>query len=124
VLGDTSAATGDVGVQAEAVAGGQVLKEAIRSQWRPVAGSSLLGASHQACEAGVPVLIGVIIDRAVANAKRVGATNIALPMGLAALTALLVSAVALLNVSIPLGLLVLLGAPPLLWFAAPEAAGR
>ncbi|HEX2300749.1 MAG TPA: ABC transporter ATP-binding protein [Pseudonocardiaceae bacterium] len=177
-------------VHAEAPSGGQVLRKAIATQWRAVTGSSVLGASHQACEASVPVLIGVIIDRAVAtgalsalvfwilvlaalfivlsfsfrfaariaeraaeqaahqiriqltervldprggadtgwmsgalvnvateDAKRVGAINMALPMGLAALTAMLVSAVALLNVSVPLGLLVLLGAPPLLWFA-------
>lgn len=177
-------------MHAEAPSGGQVLKGAIAGQWRAVAGSSLLGASHQACEAGVPVLIGVIIDRAVAtgavdaliswiavlaalfvvlsfsfrfaariaeraaeqaahririrltervldhrggaeagwmsgalanigteDAKRVGTINLALPTGIAALSALLVSAVALLNVSIPLGLLVLLGTPPLLWSA-------
>ncbi|MGH4024980.1 MAG: ABC transporter ATP-binding protein [Pseudonocardiaceae bacterium] len=174
----------------EAPSGGQVLKRALGGQWRAVAGSSLLGVSHQACEASVPVLIGVIIDRAVAtgaisalvswilvlaalfvvlsfsfrlaariagraaeqaahririqltervldprggaesgrlsgalvniateDATRVGAVNVALPMGIASLTALVVTAVALLNVSIPLGLLVLLGTPPLLWLA-------
>ncbi|MGH3913420.1 MAG: ABC transporter ATP-binding protein [Pseudonocardiaceae bacterium] len=177
-------------VYASALSGSQVLKRAVVSQWRTVAGSSLLGASHQAGEAMVPVLIGVIIDRAVAtgdggeliswllvlavvfimlslsfrfaartaeraaeqaahqvriqltervldhrggaesgrlsgalvniateDAKRVGTINMALPMATAALTALLVSAVALLTVSVPLGLLVLLGTPPLLWLA-------
>lgn len=170
--------------------GSQVLRKVVLTQWRRVAGSSLLGAGHQACEALVPVLVGVIIDRAVVtglvsqlilwilvlaavfvvlsfgfrlalraaeraaeeaahqiridltervldphggadagrlsgtlvniateDAKRIGATNIALPTGIAALTALLVSAVALLNVSVPLGLLVLLGTPPLLGLA-------
>ncbi len=174
------------------VPGSRVLTKAVSTQWRGVAGSSLLGASHQAGEAMVPVLIGVIIDRAVAtgvisaliswilvlavlfimlsfsfrfaaraaeqaaeqaahriridltervldprggaesgrlsgvltniateDAKRVGAINMALPMGVAALTALLVGAVALLNVSVPLSLLVLLGTPPLLWSAHP-----
>ncbi|MGH4012757.1 MAG: ABC transporter ATP-binding protein [Pseudonocardiaceae bacterium] len=177
-------------MHAGALSGRLVLKKAVVSQWRAAAGSSLFGASHQAGEAMVPVLIGVIIDRAVAtgdtnalmswilvlaavfivlsfsfrlaartaeraseqaahqiriqltervldprggaetgrlsgalvniateDAKRVGAVNMALPMGIAALTALLVSAVALLNVSVPLGLLVLLGTPPLLWLA-------
>ncbi|MGH3813937.1 MAG: ABC transporter ATP-binding protein [Pseudonocardiaceae bacterium] len=170
--------------------GRQVLTKAVKKQWRTVASSSVFGASHQAGEAMVPVLIGVIIDRAVAtgvvsaliwwivvlaalfiglsfsfrfaaraaeraaeqaahririeltervldprggaesgrlsgvltniateDAKRVGAINMAVPMGLSALTALLVAAVALLNVSVPLGLLVLLGTPPLLWSA-------
>ncbi|MGH3930690.1 MAG: ABC transporter ATP-binding protein, partial [Pseudonocardiaceae bacterium] len=62
-------------------------------------------------------LSGVLVNIATEDAKRVGAINLALPMGIAALTALLVSAVALLNVSVPLGLLVLLGTPPLLWLA-------
>jgi putative ABC transport system ATP-binding protein len=167
-----------------------VLRKAITGQRRAVTAGSLLGISHQTGEAMVPVLIGVIIDRAVVtgsgrdlllwlavlamvfamlslsyrfaaraaeraaeqaahdiriqltrrvldprgsvgtgrlsgvlvniateDAKRVGAVNLALPMGIAALTGLLVSAVALLNVSVPLGLLVLLGIPPLLWLA-------
>ncbi|MGH3885890.1 MAG: ABC transporter ATP-binding protein [Pseudonocardiaceae bacterium] len=170
--------------------GGQVLRKAIAGQRRVVAASSVFGAGHQGGEAMVPILIGVIIDRAVAtgaigeliswilvlavvfvalsfsfrfaartavraveqaahairiqlterildpgggaqtgrlsgalvniateDAKRVGAVNLALPKGIAALTALLVSAVALLSVSIPLGLLVLLGTPPLLGLA-------
>lgn len=165
-----------------------MLRNAITGQWRAVAAGSVLGIGHQTGEAMVPVLIGVIIDRAVVtgatselirwlavlamvfamlslsyrfaargaeraaeqaahdiriqltrrvldarggaetgrlsgalvniateDAKRVGAVNRALPMGISALAALLVSAVALLTVSVPLGLLVLLGAPPLLW---------
>ena len=170
--------------------GGQVLWKAIVGQRRTVAASSAFGASHQAGEAVIPVLIGVIIDRAVAtgaideliswisvlavvfvglsfsyrfaartaeraveqaahairiqltervldprggaetgrlsgvlvniateDAKRVGAVNLALSMGVSALVALLVSSVALLRISVPLGLLVLLGTPPLLWLA-------
>lgn len=152
--------------------------------------ATVLTAAHQACEALVPVLIGVIIDDAVAtdgygrlllwlavlaavflvlaysfrfgarhaeraveqaardvrlalagrvldprggaeagrlpgeltslatgDAMRVGALNRAAPYGIAALTAVAVAAVALLRISVPLGLLVLLGTPPLLWLA-------
>ncbi|KRV50460.1 multidrug ABC transporter ATP-binding protein [Wenjunlia vitaminophila] len=42
-----------------------VLGRAIRGQWRLVAAGSVLAAGHQAGEALVPVLVGVIIDRAV-----------------------------------------------------------
>lgn len=172
------------------LSGRQILKKAMLDQRRWVITGSLFGTTHMAGEAMVPVLLGVIIDRAVAtgatgdlilwilvlavvflalslsfrfaartteraaeqaahsiriqlterilnpqggaetgrlsgilvniateDAKRVGAVNIALPMGLAAFTGLLISAVALLNVSVPLGLLVLLGTPPLLGLA-------
>ncbi|GGZ64996.1 ABC transporter ATP-binding protein [Streptomyces subrutilus] len=168
--------------------GGSVLRRAISAQRRRVAAASLLGTTHQACEAMVPVVIGVIIDRAVAtgsagallrwllvlaalflvlstcyrtaaritdgsgeraahrirtelgtrvldprggadsgrlpgaltamatgDAARVGAVVAALPYGIAAVAGLAVSAVALLRVSVPLGLLILLGVPPLLW---------
>ena len=167
-----------------------VLLGAVRGQRRHVVLACLLAASHQACEAVVPVLIGVIIDDAVAadgygrlllwlavlaavfailsnsfkfgarqaeraleqaahelrialaarvldprggaekgrlpgeltslatgDATRVGALNRALPYGVAAITAVVVAAVALLWISVPLGLFVLLGTPPLLWFA-------
>ncbi|KOU57645.1 multidrug ABC transporter ATPase, partial [Streptomyces sp. WM4235] len=165
--------------------GGSVLRRAITAQRRRVAAASLLGTTHQACEAMVPVVIGVIIDRAVAtgsgaallrwllvlavlflvlstcyrtaaritdgsgelaahrirtelgtrvldprggadsgrlpgaltamatgDAARVGAVVAALPYGIAAVAGLAVSAVALLRVSVPLGLLILLGVPP------------
>jgi putative ABC transport system ATP-binding protein len=59
-------------------------------------------------------LPGVLVNIATGDAKRVGAVNMALPMAVAAVTGLLVSAIALLRMSIPLGLLVLLGTPPLL----------
>jgi putative ABC transport system ATP-binding protein len=170
------------------LSGGGVLTRAVRGEWRDVTVGSLLGAGHQAGEALVPLLIGVVIDQAVArgdgaglvrwiavlaviyvglsfsfrfgarageraaeraghrlrveitrrvlaheggaesgrlpgalvniatgDAKRVGAVNMALVQSVAALTGLLVGAVFLLRVSVPLGLLVVLGVPPLLW---------
>ncbi|MFC8172398.1 ABC transporter ATP-binding protein [Streptomyces sp. NPDC057250] len=168
--------------------GGHVLRRALGDQRRRVGGASLLAMAHQACEALVPVVIGLTIDEAVGtgsagallrwllvlaglflvlstcyrisarfaegagesaahrirqdlaarvldprggadtgrlpgaltavatgDARRVGSVASALPYALSALTGLAVSAVALLRVSVPLGLLVLLGVPPLLW---------
>ncbi|TXS22978.1 ABC transporter ATP-binding protein [Streptomyces sp. ms191] len=168
--------------------GGHVLRRAIRGQRRRVVTASLLGMTHQGCEALVPVVIGAAIDSAVAtgsaghlvrwllvlaalflvlstcyrtsariaegagehaahrlrlelgarvldprggadadrlpgaltsiatdDARRVGSVATVLAYGAAAVAALAVSAVALLRVSVPLGLLVLLGIPPLLW---------
>ncbi|MFC1413621.1 ABC transporter ATP-binding protein [Streptacidiphilus sp. N1-12] len=165
-----------------------VLVRAIGGQRRDVVVGTLLGAGHQAGEALVPVLIGLVIDRAVAprdagalvgwlavlaavyvmlsfsfrfgarageraaeqaghrlrvelvrrvldpvggaesgrlpgalasiateDARRVGAATMALLSGLSALTGLLVAAVFLLRTSVPLGLVVLLGTPVLLW---------
>ncbi|MFD3914891.1 ABC transporter ATP-binding protein [Streptomyces sp. NPDC058603] len=168
--------------------GGLVLRRALADQRRRVAGASVLGMTHQACEALVPVVIGLVIDEAVAtgssgallrwllvlaglflvlstcyrnsarltegagegaahrirqdlaarvldprggadsgrlpgaltavatgDARRVGSVASALPYALSALAGLAISAVALLRISVPLGLLVLLGVPPLLW---------
>ncbi|MEU0230383.1 MULTISPECIES: ABC transporter ATP-binding protein [unclassified Streptomyces] len=168
--------------------GGHVLRRALGDQRRRVGGASLLAMAHQACEALVPVVIGLTIDEAVGtgsagallrwllvlaglflvlstcyrisarfaegagesaahrirqdlaarvldprggadtgrlpgaltavatgDARRVGSVASALPYALSALTGLAVSAVALLRISVPLGLLVLLGVPPLLW---------
>ncbi|WP_212732782.1 ABC transporter ATP-binding protein [Streptomyces sp. TP-A0874] len=168
--------------------GGDVLRGAISGQRRRVGGAALLGMAHQGCEAMVPVVIGVVIDEAVAtgsssallrwtlvlaalffvlstcyrtaariserageqaahrirldlgsrvldprggadagrlpgvlttiatgDAKRVGQVPAVLPFGMAAVAGLVVSAVVLLRISVPLGLLVLLGIPPLLW---------
>ncbi|MFI9121211.1 ABC transporter ATP-binding protein [Streptomyces bikiniensis] len=168
--------------------GGHVLQRALGDQRRRVGGASLLAMAHQACEALVPVVIGLTIDEAVGtgsagallrwllvlaalflvlstcyrisarfaegagesaahrirqdlaarvldprggadtgrlpgalaavatgDARRVGSVASALPYALSALTGLAVSAVALLRTSVPLGLLVLLGVPPLLW---------
>ena len=170
--------------------GREVLRRSITGQRRSVALASLLTAGHQGGEALVPVVIGVVIDQAVANgsagtlifwlavlavlfaalstsyrlgarfgeraaeraahelrldvgrrvlhpgggaeagnlagelvsigtsdAKRVGQLNGVLPFGVAGLAGLLVSAVVLLTMSIPLGLLVLLGTPPMLYLA-------
>ncbi|WP_197287660.1 ABC transporter ATP-binding protein [Streptomyces apocyni] len=168
--------------------GGDVLRRAIEGQRRHVVNASLLGMAHQGCEAMVPVVIGVVIDKAVAtgssgallrwtlvlaalffvlstcyrtaariserageqaahrirldlgarvldprggadagrlpgvlttiatgDAKRVGSVPAVLPFGIAAIAGLAISAVVLLRISVPLGLLVLLGIPPLLW---------
>ncbi|MEO3749133.1 ABC transporter ATP-binding protein [Streptomyces sp. B6B3] len=167
--------------------GRRVLGRAVAGQRGGVAVGAVLGAGHQAGEALVPVLIGVVIDRGVAerdagaltrwlvvlavvylalsfgfrfgaraaeraaeraahalrmelvarvlhpaggaergrlpgaltsvaaeDTRRVGAVAMALPLGLAALSGLLVGAVVLLGISTALGLLVLLGTPVLL----------
>ncbi|MEV7343459.1 ABC transporter ATP-binding protein [Streptomyces sp. NPDC093544] len=168
--------------------GRDVLARTVRGQRRGVTVGALLGACHQLGEALVPVLIGLVIDQAVAkgdtnalvrwlavlavvylglsfsfrfgarageraaemaahqlrvelvrrvldprggaengrlpgalaniateDAKRVGAVNMAVMLGISAFVGLAVSAVALLVVSVPLGLVVLLGTPVLLW---------
>ncbi|MEV2277033.1 ABC transporter ATP-binding protein [Nocardiopsis sp. NPDC049922] len=168
--------------------GRAVLRGALRGQRRRVATAALLGSGHQTGEALVPVVIGVVIDVAVAtgsgralllwlavlgvvfvvlsfsyrfgarvaeraseqaahdlrlrltrrvldarggaergrlpgalaaiasgDAERVGAAVGTAPFGVACAVGLAVSAAALLNVSVPLGLLVLLGTPPLLY---------
>jgi putative ABC transport system ATP-binding protein len=165
-----------------------VLREAITAQRRDLTVASLFLILHQACEAMVPVLVGVLIDRAVrtgdpvelvgwllvlgldflllsngyrigsrltwlgearadqrlrlritdrvldprggaeagrlpgalvslatGDTKRVSMLFLALPFGSAAVAALVVAAVALLRISLPLGLLILLGTPPLLY---------
>jgi putative ABC transport system ATP-binding protein len=168
--------------------GRDVLRRSIAGQRRQLTAASLLTAGHQGGEALVPVVIGVVIDQAVAgaslltlvawlaalgllfaglstsyrwgarfaergaeraahelrldiarrvlhpgggaealagelvsigtsDAKRVGALNGVLPFAAAGLAGLLVTAIALLTRSIPLGLLVLLGTPPILYIA-------
>jgi putative ABC transport system ATP-binding protein len=180
-------------VTSSATTSRSVLRQAISRQRRRVVLASVLAAGHQGGEALVPVIIGLVIDQAVAggtdnpvgtliiwlavlgvvfaglsysyrfaaraaegaslraahdiriaisrrvlhpgggaesgklagelvnvgtsDAQRVGIVNAALPFGTAALAGLLVSAVALLSMSLPLGLLVLLGTPPLLYLA-------
>ncbi|MEV8439683.1 ABC transporter ATP-binding protein [Actinosynnema sp. NPDC051121] len=42
-----------------------VLEDAVVGQWRSVTVASALGAAHQAGEAAVPLLVGVVIDEAV-----------------------------------------------------------
>ncbi|MEJ8277566.1 ABC transporter ATP-binding protein [Pseudonocardia spirodelae] len=176
--------TGD----AEAVTAREVVRGTIRSFRGRVAAATVLLCGHQVGEALVPVLVGVVIDRAVAtgdagslvlwllvlaadfamlsysyrfgarqalhadlhadaglrtrvaarlldhrggaeagrlpgsitsiavaDAKRVAVMNFWIPTATAAAAALVVAAVALLRISLPLGLLILLGTPPLLW---------
>jgi len=62
-------------------------------------------------------LSGELTSFATGDAMRVGALNRALPYAVSTLTAVAVTAVALLWISVPLGLFVLLGTPPLLWLA-------
>ncbi|MEU9975149.1 ABC transporter ATP-binding protein [Streptomyces sp. NPDC051014] len=168
--------------------GRDVLARSVRGQGRRLALGSTLGCVHQLGEALVPVLIGVVVDQAVAgqdagrlalwlavlavlyvclswsfrlgaragergaeeaahtlrlaivhrvldprggaeedrlsgelanvateDAKRVGAVTMALMSGIWAVAGITVSAVALLLTSVPLGLIVLLGTPVLLW---------
>ncbi|POG47764.1 multidrug ABC transporter ATP-binding protein [Streptomyces sp. ZL-24] len=164
-----------------------VIRRAVAGQRRDVVVGSLLGAAHQTGEALVPVLIGLIVDRAVVrpdggalalwlvvlavvyamlsygfrfgarageraaeqaahrlrldvvrrvlaphggaeagrppgalvnvateDARRVGALNMALTLGVAAVVGVVAGAVLLLRASVPLGLLVLVGAPVLM----------
>ncbi|MFF9636764.1 ABC transporter ATP-binding protein [Streptomyces bacillaris] len=164
-----------------------VIRRAVAGQRRDVVVGSLLGAAHQTGEALVPVLIGLIVDRAVVrpdggalalwlvvlavvyamlsygfrfgarageraaeqaahhlrldvvrrvlaphggaeagrppgalvnvateDARRVGALNMALTLGIAAVVGVVAGAVLLLRASVPLGLLVLAGAPVLM----------
>ncbi|MFF2717924.1 ABC transporter ATP-binding protein [Streptomyces sp. NPDC058011] len=168
-------------------AGRGVIRRAVAGQRRDVAVGSVLGACHQTGEALVPVLIGLIVDRAVVrpdggalalwlvvlavvyamlsygfrfgarageraaeqaahqlrldvvrrvlaphggaeagrppgalvnvateDARRVGALNMALTLGIAAVVGVVAGAVLLLRASVPLGLLVLIGAPVLM----------
>ncbi|MCA2215609.1 ABC transporter ATP-binding protein [Jidongwangia harbinensis] len=176
-------------------AGGRLLRQAVAGQRRLVAVGAVLAVGHQAGEALVPVLIGTIVDEAVAtgsgaalirwllvlavvfaglsacyrfaarageraaeqaahdlrrrlarrvvapaggaetgrlpgelvnvasaDAARVGAVNMAVTAGAAAFAALATTAVVLLQMSVPLGLVVLLGAPPVLLLA--QVLGR
>ncbi|MEU3973155.1 ABC transporter ATP-binding protein [Streptomyces bacillaris] len=169
------------------MSGRGVIRRAVAGQRRDVVVGSLLGAAHQTGEALVPVLIGLIVDRAVVrpdggalalwlvvlavvyamlsygfrfgarageraaeqaahhlrldvvrrvlaphggaeagrppgalvnvateDARRVGALNMALTLGIAAVVGVVAGAVLLLRASVPLGLLVLVGAPVLM----------
>ncbi|ARF76055.1 multidrug ABC transporter ATP-binding protein [Kitasatospora albolonga] len=169
------------------MSGRGVLRRAVAGQRRDVVTGSLLGAAHQTGEALVPVLIGMIVDRAVVrpdggalalwlvvlavvyamlsygfrfgarageraaeqaahalrldvvrrvlaphggaeagrppgalvnvateDARRVGAFTMALTLGIAAVVGVVAGAVLLLRASVPLGLLVLVGAPVLM----------
>ncbi|MFD0026093.1 ABC transporter ATP-binding protein [Streptomyces sp. NPDC058382] len=60
-------------------------------------------------------LPGALTSVATNDAGRVGSVATVLAYGVAATSALVISSVALLRISVPLGLLVLLGIPPMLW---------
>ncbi|MBP2586462.1 putative ABC transport system ATP-binding protein [Streptomyces sp. PvR006] len=60
-------------------------------------------------------LPGALTSIATNDARRVGSVATIIAYGVSAVAALVISAVALLRISVPLGLLVLLGIPPLLW---------
>ena len=68
-------------------------------------------------------LPGALVNVATGDAQRVGMVNLALPLGVAAFCGVVTGAVALLRMSVPLGLLVLIGAPALLlaahWLGKP-----
>jgi len=67
-------------------------------------------------------LPGELFAIATSDAKRVGAVNIAVSMGAGILAAVTAATIVLLGISVPLGLLVLLGLPPVL--LAVQLAGR
>lgn len=71
---------------------------------------------------GADGLPGALANVATGDVKRVGAMATALPFGVAALASLGVSAAVLLTMSLPLGLLILLGTPPVLWLT--RAVGK
>nr|WP_202439379.1 ABC transporter ATP-binding protein [Streptomyces sp. SID8356] len=69
-------------------------------------------APHGGAEAGRPP--GALVNVATEDARRVGALNMALTLGIAAVVGVVAGAVLLLRASVPLGLLVLVGAPVLM----------
>ncbi|MFC8824564.1 ABC transporter ATP-binding protein [Streptomyces sp. NPDC057137] len=69
-------------------------------------------APHGGTEAGRPP--GTLVTVATEDARRVGAVNMAVPLGIAAVVGVVAGAVFLLRTSLTLGLLVLLGAPVLM----------
>lgn len=64
---------------------------------------------------GADGLPGVMVNVATGDVQRIGSLIGSLPFGVAAMSALAVAAVVLLTSSVPLGLLILLGTPPVLW---------
>ncbi|MDR7277187.1 ABC transporter ATP-binding protein [Catenuloplanes atrovinosus] len=72
---------------------------------------------HPRGAAGAGQLPGALVNVATGDAQRVGMINLALPLGVAACFGIVTGAVALLRMSVPLGLVVLIGAPILLFAA-------
>ncbi|GAB2808843.1 ABC transporter ATP-binding protein [Actinoallomurus bryophytorum] len=62
-------------------------------------------------------LPGALVNIATGDAGRVGAVNLVVPAGISACAGIALTAILLLLISLPLGLLVLLGTPPLLWLS-------
>ena len=62
-------------------------------------------------------LPGTLVNIATGDAARVGVVNLVIPAGAAACGGIALTAILLLLISLPLGLLVLLGTPPLLWLS-------
>ena len=62
-------------------------------------------------------LPGALVNIATGDAGRVGAVNLVIPAAISASAGIALTAVLLLPISLPLGLLVLLGTPPLLWLS-------
>ncbi|MGC4868627.1 ABC transporter ATP-binding protein [Micromonospora sp. DT53] len=69
---------------------------------------------HERGGAEVDRLPGALVSIATSDAARVGAVAIAVVSGVAAVVGLVLAAILLLSISLPLGLVVLLGTPPLL----------
>ncbi|MDN3357888.1 ABC transporter ATP-binding protein [Actinomadura sp. DC4] len=62
-------------------------------------------------------LPGALVNIATGDAGRVGMVDLVIPAGVAAFAGIALTAVILLLISLPLGLLILLGTPPLLWLS-------
>ncbi len=77
---------------------------------------------HPAGGADSDRLPGELLSIATSDAQRVGTVNLAVAMGTGVLAALAIAAIVLLQISLPLGLLVVLGLPPVLLFV--QLAGR
>ncbi|GIE88444.1 ABC transporter transmembrane domain-containing protein [Actinoplanes regularis] len=69
---------------------------------------------HERGGAETDRLPGALVSVATSDARRVGTVAMAVVFGISAVGAVLIAAVLLLSVSLPLGLLVLLGTPPLI----------
>jgi putative ABC transport system ATP-binding protein len=77
---------------------------------------------HPAGGADSDRLPGELLSIATSDAQRVGTVNLAVAMGTGVLAALAIAAIVLLRISLPLGLLVVLGLPPVLLVV--QLAGR
>ncbi|MEV1021115.1 ABC transporter ATP-binding protein [Streptomyces sp. NPDC050264] len=99
-----------VGFRMGAMAGERAAEQAAHRLRLDIVGRVL--APHGGAEAGRPP--GALVNVATEDARRVGALNMALTLGVAAVVGVVAGAVLLLRASLPLGLLVLVGAPVLM----------